>query len=313
MLASGARGPYGPWGRATMAEDAKYRVGMMAKMTGLSTHTLRMWEKRHAAVVPERTEAGGRLYTDAHVERLRLLRTLVEAGHSIGGIANLDDLDLRKMAAAFPVSEATTQAVQQLPELRGRLLALIEGLRVEEAEALLSRAALGAEPVEFLKHLVGPTLVEVGARWERGDLRIAHEHACSAVMRGLLFSLMRLYPSSDRRRRAVVATPAKEDHELGALMAAILAAMHGWSVIYLGPDLPAEEIGYAVADTQAELLMLSITNLSESDTQAELAAIERSVPDPVRIIVGGRAAVIPVGSRIEIQQDLELAAVTLVA
>ena len=62
---------------------------MVAKMTGLSTHTLRMWEKRYAAVLPHRTEAGGRLYTDADVMRLRLLRTLVESGHSIGGIAKL--------------------------------------------------------------------------------------------------------------------------------------------------------------------------------------------------------------------------------
>ena len=55
-----------------MTDEAKYRVGMVSKMTGLSTHTLRMWEKRYAAVVPKRTEAGGRLYTDADVElRLR--------------------------------------------------------------------------------------------------------------------------------------------------------------------------------------------------------------------------------------------------
>ena len=41
-----------------MAGDAKYRVGMVSKMTGLSTHTLRIWEKRYAAVLPKRTDAG---------------------------------------------------------------------------------------------------------------------------------------------------------------------------------------------------------------------------------------------------------------
>ena len=85
-----------------MADEAKYRVGMVSKMTGLSTHTLRMWEKRYAAVLPKRTEAGGRLYTDDDVERLRLLHNLVQSGHSIGGIAKLPDADLRSMAAAFP-------------------------------------------------------------------------------------------------------------------------------------------------------------------------------------------------------------------
>ncbi len=294
-----------------VADEAKYRVGMVAKMTGLSTHTLRMWEKRYAAVLPQRTEAGGRLYTDAHVARLRLLHTLVDSGHSIGGIAKLSDLDLRHMAAAFPAPSAQQSASKLLPEVRQRVMAAVERLRVEEAEQLLSRAALSVEPVEFLKAIVAPILVEVGERWENGDLRIAHEHACSAVMRGLLFSLMRLYPSNDSRRRVVVATPAKEDHELGALMVAMLAAMHGWSVLYLGPNLPAAEIAYAVRDSKAELLLLSVTNLSEKASRAEIAAIESEVPEHVKILAGGRAASVASGSRVEIQQDLEIAAASL--
>lgn len=293
-----------------MADDAKYRVGMVSKMTGLSTHTLRMWEKRYAAVLPQRTEAGGRLYTDADVERLRLLHKLVESGHSIGGIAKLPDVDLRRMAAAFAAPPADRSA-QHLPEVRKRVMAAVEKLRVEEAERMLSRAALSTEPVEFLQSIVAPLLVEVGDRWERGDLRIVHEHACSTVMRGLLFSLMRLYPPSDATRRVVVATPAKEHHELGALMVAMLAAMHGWSVLYLGPNLPADEIAYAVNDTRAELLLLSVTNLSEQDTQAQIAAIEKAVPRRVKILAGGRAAAAAPESRVEIQQDLEAASIIL--
>ena len=289
-----------------MNQEAKYRVGMVSKMTGLSTHTLRIWEKRYAAVVPKRTEAGGRLYTDADVERLRLLHELVQSGHSIGGIARLPDVDLRHMAAQFP--QASTQpALQHLPEVRDRVLAAIERLRVEEAEQVLSRAALSTEPREFLIGVVAPVMNEVGDRWERGELRIAHEHACSTVMRGLLFSLMRLYPSSDARRRVVVATPASEDHELGALMVAMLAAMHGWGVLYLGTDLPAEEIAYAVTNTGADLLMLSITNLDPETSERELAAIERAVPARVKILAGGQAAKALPESRIEIQQDLAIA------
>jgi DNA-binding transcriptional MerR regulator/methylmalonyl-CoA mutase cobalamin-binding subunit len=294
-----------------VADEAKYRVGMVAKMTGLSTHTLRMWEKRYAAVLPRRTEAGGRLYTDADVARLRLLRALVESGHSIGGIAKLSDVDLRHMAAAFPAPATERRASKHLPELRERVMTSIEQLRVEDAEQLLSRAALSTEPVEFLKTIVSPILVEVGERWQRGELRIAHEHACSAVMRGLLFSLMRLYPAADASRRVVVATPANEEHELGALMVAMLSAMHGWNVVYLGPNLPAEEIGYAVRETGAELLLLSITNLGEEASQAEIAAIDREVPQRVKILAGGRAAIVPSGSRAEIQRDLTVTAATL--
>lgn len=286
-----------------MADEAKYRVGMVSKMTGLSTHTLRMWEKRYATVLPKRTEAGGRLYTDGDIERLRLLHKLVESGHSIGGIAKLPDTDLRHMAATSS-APLIQKAARHLPELRERVMAAIERLRTEEAEQLLSRAALSTEPREFLEEVVAPIMIEIGERWKAGDLRIVHEHACSAVMRGLLFSLMRLYPASEATRRVVVGTPATEEHELGALMVAMLAAMHGWSVLYLGPGLPAEEIAYAVNDVKAELLMLSITSLTPKASQREVAAIEERIPKRVRILVGGRAANVPPESRAQIQHDL---------
>ena len=283
-----------------MADEAKYRVGMVSKLTGLSTHTLRMWEKRYTAVLPERTAAGGRLYTDAHVDRLRLLHKLVESGHSIGGIAKLSDRELQVMAAS---SGADQTAVQHLPELRRRVLTAIERFRVQEAEQLLSRAALSTEPLRFLTEVVAPVLVEVGDRWERGEMRIAHEHACSAVMRGLLYSLLRLYPGNEAPRRVVISTPAHEAHELGALMVAMLAAMHGWGVLFLGSNLPAEEIGFAVAEHHAELLLLSVTSLNAEDSRRELASIAHEIPKHVRMIVGGRAADLPPGVRAELMQD----------
>jgi DNA-binding transcriptional MerR regulator/methylmalonyl-CoA mutase cobalamin-binding subunit len=286
-----------------MAEAAKYRVGMVSKMTGLSTHALRMWEKRHAAVIPKRTDAGGRLYTDADVQRLRLLHKLVRAGHSIGGIAKLTDSDLQHMAAGVSEPIAAMPS-EHLPEVRDRVMRAVERLRVDDAEQILMRAALSTEPVEFLRTIVAPILVEIGDRWERGDLRIAHEHACSTVMRGLLFSLMRLYPASQATRRVVVATPAEEDHELGALMVAMLAAMHGWSVLYLGPSLPAEEIAYAVVDTDAELLMLSVTSLDPDGSAREIAAIEHAVPEHVQLLVGGRGAHTRSNSRAQVEQNL---------
>lgn len=288
-----------------MTDEAKYRVGMVAKMTGLSTHTLRMWEKRYQAVLPQRTDAGGRLYTDADVERLRLLHKLVGSGHSIGGIAKLPDAELRHMTATL-ATPSKPPTLTHFPEIRQRVMTAVEHLRIEEAEQILTRAALSTEPTEFLKGVVGPILVEVGTRWERGELRMVHEHACSTVMRGLLFSLMRLYPTNGSGRRVVVATPANENHELGALMVAMLAAMHGWNVLYLGPNLPAEEIVYAVTDTEAQLLMLSITNLKPEESAREIAAIESALPERVSILAGGRAVSAPRNSRVQVQQDLAL-------
>ena len=72
-----------------------YRIGAVSRMTAIPVPTIRMWERRYKLVVPERTEAGGRLYSRAEVERLQLLKSAVDAGHAIGTVAPLSDEDIR--------------------------------------------------------------------------------------------------------------------------------------------------------------------------------------------------------------------------
>jgi hypothetical protein len=82
-------------------------------------------------------------------------------------------------------------------------------------------------------------------------------------------------------------------------------------VLYLGPNLPAAEIAYAVTRIKAELLMLSITNLKPEDSEREIAAIESALPPDVRILIGGRAAQAFPRSRAEIGQDIAIAEAAL--
>ncbi|HZX22900.1 MAG TPA: MerR family transcriptional regulator [Woeseiaceae bacterium] len=72
-----------------------YAIGAVSRLTGISTHTLRIWERRYGAVVAERTESGRRIYSRRDVEKLGLLKILVDRGFSIGQIANLDLEELR--------------------------------------------------------------------------------------------------------------------------------------------------------------------------------------------------------------------------
>ena len=83
-------------------------VRAVSKLTGIGIDTLRAWERRHGAVTPIRDDRG-RMYTDADVARLRLLRGAVEHGHTIGRLAALTDAELRRLAAtagASAVSES---------------------------------------------------------------------------------------------------------------------------------------------------------------------------------------------------------------
>lgn len=80
---------------------ALYSIGAVASLTGLSTSTLRSWERRHGAVTPRRTPNGGRRYTESQVERLQLINTLTRAGVSIGQIASMPTDALRTRVDAL--------------------------------------------------------------------------------------------------------------------------------------------------------------------------------------------------------------------
>ena len=101
--------------------------------------------------------------------------------------------------------------------------------------------------------MLHPFLIAVGERWHRGDITPAHEHLASAVVRDTLgWVLATLEPQGDPPT-IVVATPAGELHEFGAMMAAVVAAQAGWRVRYLGPNLLRGVIAASIARTYSAL------------------------------------------------------------
>jgi MerR family transcriptional regulator, light-induced transcriptional regulator len=270
----------------TGAGSHKYRIGTVARLTGVSTHAIRVWERRYRAVEPRRTGGGNRLYSDQDVARLRLMKRLTDQGHAISQIANLDEQSLRSLLpeAAAPPDLGDRERLQ------GEFLTAVEALDVVAAERILSRMALGLSPRDLVTAVVGSLLEEIGRRWEAGTLRISQEHAASALMRNLLGTLMRMYTQDGNAPTAVAATLPGERHEFGALMAALLAATHGWRVLYLGPDLPVDDLVHAVSTSGAQLLLLSLVN-DPTPAQREAArALIAGAGDRVTVLAGGRAA-----------------------
>lgn len=82
-------------------ENTRYKIGAVERLTGIPASSIRIWERRHAVVTPQRSESGTRYYTGADVERLKLIRELTEAGDSISEVAGLSDAALAKRRQEF--------------------------------------------------------------------------------------------------------------------------------------------------------------------------------------------------------------------
>jgi DNA-binding transcriptional MerR regulator len=136
------------------SESAAMPIGAVTQITGISSHTLRKWESRHHAVEPIRTESGRRLYTEAHVHRLCLLRDLVRQGHQISRLAGLTDAALEELGATHEqqpaVREAWSRALVVGRILPARLVDIaekrpIELIETDASEWLSAPTGLGTE------------------------------------------------------------------------------------------------------------------------------------------------------------------------
>ena len=85
-----------------------YRSGAAARLAGLSPETLRVWERRYDLSDTRRSAHGQRLYSAQQVQRLSLLKQLVDQGHPIGQLARLSIDSLRDLAGGATRSDGAS-------------------------------------------------------------------------------------------------------------------------------------------------------------------------------------------------------------
>jgi len=275
--------------------DAHHGIAVVARRTGLTQLVLRAWERRYGAVHPARTDTGRRLYTDEDITRLTLLGTLTGAGHRIGDIAPLSLDDLRTLAGEITASGSKTAASTARPPRAAALLdqamAAIADMNQRVLLEILDEASLTLSKPMLRNDLIVPMLDGIGERWHDGDLRVAHEHMASAVVKTFLLAMNARHVPPPGAPILVVATPSKHIHELGALLVASLAQDLGWDVLNLGADLPAEEIVMGVRRRGARALYLGlIYPLADATVAEQLLTIRKLAGHDLPILVSGQAA-----------------------
>ena len=273
--------------------DAQYPIQLAAHLTGLSAHVIRIWEQRYQAVEPQRTAGNRRLYSQANIERLKLLREVTSAGHNIGQVASLPTETLRNLAAetGSTLGRAGRSAAESATgSFIEQCLEAIRSLDAAALDEALKRGATALGWLGLMQRVVAPLSQKIGELWREGALTAAHEHFATAVIRVFLGTPAKPFGPMDNAPGLVVATPAGQVHELGALLVAATASNLGWQVIYLGPSLAAAEIVGAAQQRQAKAVALSLV-YPEDDPglEHELTRLRASLPAAVPLLVGGRA------------------------
>lgn len=273
-----------------------YTIKTVVLETGIAPATLRAWERRYGVLSPGRSDGGYRLYSERDIATLRWLKNQVDAGVSISRAVAL--LTIRRQAGETPELEVERMAGPAAPAETVRcpnaiideLVAALSSFQEVRAEAILSEA-FALHPVDVVvEEIITPTLTEIGEGWHRGEVSIVQEHFATAFLRRRLTSLFDAYPQPASGLLAITGSAPSEWHDIGALMVSLALRRHGWRVIYLGQNVPAEHLLREVLRLRPDMLCLSATT---TDAVAALTEVYEQVtalsePRP-RLILGGGA------------------------
>ena len=230
-----------------------YRIRTVSQLTGVSTATLRAWERRYGVPTPARTASAYRLYSEADVALIKRMSDLVKQGVAAAEAARAV---LATSERALPASAGELDPFESACERIVDATVRFDPDALElEAKRVL---ALGSGLVIF-DRVLGPALRRIGELWHGGVITIAQEHLASQVVLGTLIDLLRLSQPTDSSRRVALACFADEDHVLGLYGAALRFASWGFRTMILGARTPPSAIARVVQSLDPDVVALSVT------------------------------------------------------
>lgn len=273
---------------ATADAPQGYSIRVASRLTGVSSDTLRMWERRYGFPKPVRNGSQVRVYTDADIERLVLISRALKTGFRSGEVIHRSTDDLRALLLNSARSEPETDRLT--PTIDSLLARLTsddpDGLRDE-----LRRSVALLGPKQFLIEVAAPLVEQVGVAWAAGKLAVRHEHLVSEVLSSKLRSLLSAYDDRSTGPVVLLATLSEEQHGLGLDMVALYLALEGATPRLLGVNTPPDQIAEAAVALKADVVGVSISEASDLElTQAHLRRVLSALPSNMHVWLGGKNA-----------------------
>lgn len=298
-------------------------IAAVERDTGLSKDTLRIWEKRYGFPAPTRDVQGERCYPMDQVERLRVIKRLLDVGHRPGRVVNLPAEDLQTLAdrsadaqggplrggrgrlssqpaPALPGMPATPATPAQRPSFAApalpehwidHALERVDTHDVAGLKRLLAQAVPTLGLARFITEACVPLLKAMGEGWLRGRFQVPQEHWVSQCLQQSLHAAIHALPPTEPSQapRVLLTTFPGEPHALGLLMVEGWLTLLGAQVINLGAQTPSADLIEACENHRADVVALSFSAAAPAHlVQDALPAFRSRLPARVELWAGGR-------------------------
>lgn len=280
--------------------EKTFNIKAVSKLTGIGIHTIRAWERRYSAITPKRSETNRRKYSEEEVNKLILLARATKNGFNIGNIANLSTDKIEELIGkteetfepnVMNVEKNSSNVENKFDQLIEESIAVIKNFDREAMERILSQSLINNSKQTTILDFIIPLLEKVGDLWAVGELRIMHEHFISSLLRTFLGSYLDGNSISPNAPKLITSTFPGFQHDLGALIASVLSLDSGWNSIFLGANLPSEEICAAVLHLNAQAVLISLIYPNDNGmVRTNLKNIRKFLGPKFPIIITGHSA-----------------------
>lgn len=281
-----------PSRRPSPESAGKLSIGALSRATGIPVETLRTWEARYGFPVPERKPSGHRVYSLAGIPRLRRIAEALSRGHRAGDVVGATDEAIAALLSATSVPASGSRPLAVEPsENQSHILQAIEAFDTDRLTRILLQEWARLGPLDFVNSCLGPLIREVGDAWETGRLEIRHEHFFSERVGDLLRSLRLPFEERAAGPLVVCSSLPGEPHSLGLQMAALVLAVAGCRILFVGTEVPASQVASLAKDLSARAVAVSVSRSSRGAAMTtQIANVRRLLPRRIGIVVGGDGA-----------------------
>jgi DNA-binding transcriptional MerR regulator/methylmalonyl-CoA mutase cobalamin-binding subunit len=258
-------------------------ISAVERDTGLSKDTLRVWERRYKFPRPLRDANGDRAYPSDRVEKLKLIKRLLDRGHRPRKIISLNDEELAKLGTQVTATEAPPQDIEVL-------LRHIKAHQLQELRRHLSQRLARQGLQTFILETIAPLTKAVGDAWMHGYIAVFEEHLYTEVTRNLLRNAITAMQSEGNAPRVLITSLPGEQHGLGLLMLEAVLTVENASCISLGTETPLADITQAALAHKADIVALSFSAAYPATKAGDaLKELRVPLPDSIDLCAGGGA------------------------
>ncbi len=285
-------------------------IAAVERETGLSKDTLRVWERRYGFPAPMRDAFGERAYPVDQVERLRVIRRLLDGGHRAGGVVPLPLIQLHRLAEAVDEEvggRTVSTAARPAPDV-GPYVARVKAHDPRSLREALDDAQRRLGLARFVTDVAAPLCRAVGDCWARGTVEVYEEHLTTDAVRTVLRNGIDAAATADGRPRVLLATLPGESHALGLLMAEAMFSLEGCRCVNVGVQTPIWDVVMASSAHRVDIVALSFSGAVNANFIRDgLAELRSVLPREVELWAGGSAAVLQRRPPADVVVEIDLA------